>query len=281
MTDADWEPLAPDRLGQHPGEWEPAAAGSALERALANPAPKARGAVRPPPAPPPPPPPPPPAPEPSPAAAALLGDLRARLAATAPKDPLAVQLQRSLDRRARKQRAGRAPFAQQVMPASTAPRTEELPLPVVYEDRDPREDERWFHELPPDEQQRLRAAWQRQRAQLVGMAAGQQRCQWRRCAAALVVFAVTAAVGTHIAWPVTLAAGALCALFWRVRGPDRFADPLVALGCLMVPHAIAAFVHGYAEHLPRMFQDAILLVAFAAIAGFDGEIRRSGGFDAT
>jgi hypothetical protein len=107
---------------------------------------------------------------------------------------------------------------------------------------------------------------------------GQRRVANRRMVACLVAFALVVVLGSHMFWHATIGAGVVCAIWWRYAPPDRFMDPVRAIVCQFGLHGVAMFAQGATN--PAMFMDAVLLVAFAGIVGFDGEIRRTGGFDA-
>ncbi|MBX3463037.1 MAG: hypothetical protein KF830_07690 [Planctomycetes bacterium] len=267
MVDADWEPLPEAERGLHPGELGPAA--------TPRPTP---GLVRPPAAAPP-------------DAEALRAwqQLQQRVAAA----PRSTSLVAAASHRARRQAARAAPASAGGPAATASPRgatgdgPQGVPAPVpsgppdgaAVDGRDPREDQDWFRALPPAEQQRLRAVWAAQRARGEGSAASQRRLARRRAIAALAVALAVVVLGTGAAWPATLAAGALTAVLWARLGADRLRDPIVAVGALGVCHLALRFAFGPPGG--TLFLDAILMVAFAALVGFDGEMRRSGGFDAT
>lgn len=144
-------------------------------------------------------------------------------------------------------------------------------------DHDPREDEPWFHELPDVEQQRLRRVWAEKRAAAVRAASNAGRNGNERMVAAILVFVAVVLLGTGANWHATLGAGVVCGIWWRHARADRFLDPLRAFGCMTALQTLAMLVNGSTS--PTLFLDAPLLVAFAALVGFDGEMRRTGGFD--
>ncbi len=75
----------------------------------------------------------------------------------------------------------------------------------------------------------------------------------------------------------TMGAGVVCGIWWRHALADRFLDPMRAGLCMLVLQGLAMVVNGAPS--PQLFFDAPLLVSFAALVGFDGEMRRTGGFD--
>lgn len=153
----------------------------------------------------------------------------------------------------------------------------ESALPPVDDGPDPREDEPWFHELPDVEQQRLRRVWAEKRAAAVRAASNVARNGNERLVAGILVFVAVALLGTHVNWHATLGAGVVCGIWWRHARADRFLDPGRAFLCLAVLQVLAMLVAR--APAPQLFMDGVLLVAFAAIVGFDGEMRRTGGFD--
>jgi hypothetical protein len=265
MSDpSDWEPLPDDLRVAHPGEL---AAAAPVVPAPA-PVPAAPATV------------PPPAPDPE--AEAALQRLRQRLAAAPPATSFVAAVQHRELRDRRRRAAAQAPFvaaAKVVQSSLTGP--EDVPLPIELApplDRDPREDEDWFRGLPEPERQRLHATWADRRAQGDGDRRVQRRNRNRRSVAAVLIAVVVALLGSGVAWQATIGAGGLCAVWWRHVAPDRFRDPILAVTCLFVAHVVAMIAHGHMTQ--GLYMDAILQVALAAIVGFDGEIRRSGGFDA-
>lgn len=261
----DWDPL-PDVLRvAHPGEL-----GAAAVRA-ASPEPEPPTAAIP--AAPPPPP-------PDPAAAAALRDLQQRLAASKPASSWIAAVQHREQRQQRRRAAAAAPFADEAKVVhSTLRGPEDVPLTIEHEQavgHDARERERWFQALPEAEQHRLRTTWAGRQQQAVCSQMLQRRQRNRRTVAAVLIACVTVVLGTGFAWHATVGAGVLCGIWWRHVAPDRFRDPLLAAACLLAAHVLAMVVNGLP---PRdLFLDAILTMALAAVVGFDGEMRRTGGF---
>lgn len=283
MTADDWEPLPPEQLCAHPGEWTPKVAPAvvaAVPAAAAAPAPVPAPAPVAEPEPPP----------PDPAAEQALAALKQRLQAKGPAHSLIAEAQHREQRQQRRQAAARSPELQATMvhgavvdPTSSLPPATTPPPPEIeYErgltGRDPREEEWWFLELPPAERQRLQQVWAQKRLQGDASRDGQRVVGNRRTVAAVIVFTATMLLGQRVLWHATLGAGICCAIWWRHSSADRFLDPLRALLCLFVLQGLAMAVHGTTN--PTLFMDSVLLTAFAAMVGFDGEIRRTGGFDA-
>lgn len=144
-------------------------------------------------------------------------------------------------------------------------------------ERDPRETEPWFLQLPPAEQDRLRAAWRNQHERLRLDLPWRKHERNRRSTTAMAGFVVVGVLGGS---PIVLAlcAGGLCAIAWRYTRPDRFGDPFVALLCYYVVCAIAAMIHGGVS--PSLVFDSILVAAITSLLGMEGEMRASGGFAA-
>jgi hypothetical protein len=249
-----------------------------------------------------------PAPEPEdPAVLHALAALRAKIAAAPAPTSMVAEVEERHRRELRRQQRRRQPPAAELqaavvrapvvaaepaaegapavtpataVPAATlAPPTQDVATTAgaIADDRDPREDEPWFHELPDVEQQRLRRAWAEKRAAAVRAASNVARNGNERLLAGVLVFIAVMLLGTRVNWHATLGAGIVCGIWWRHARADRFLDPLRAFACMAVTQALAMLVNGSPS--PQLFMDAPLLVAFAALVGFDGEMRRTGGFD--
>ena len=268
MDSSDWEPLEPSQLGVHPGEE------AELNKAAPKPAPRRPQA-------------------PSEADTRLRADeeaeqakalheLKKRIAASADKRSLVDEIS---EREARQSRP-RGPVKQAIRDiAVRSSRTAaDVPLAVEYDEgaeaRDPREDQAWFKALPAKERERLHDSWAQKRGQAQASTAMQRRTRGRRIGSALIIFAATAVLGTPGMWPVTIAAGVLCAVVWSYISPCRYRDAITALGCFYTVSLSAWLLNSSGSLAALTFMDAILLVAFAAVAGFNAEIRRAGGFDA-
>lgn len=144
-------------------------------------------------------------------------------------------------------------------------------------DHDPREASDWFRALPETERQRLHKVWAEKRANAARAVANLAQNGNQRLVAAVVVFVAVLLLGTRVNWHATLGAGIVCGIWWRHARADRFLDPLRAGLCMLVLQGLAMVVNGVPS--PQLFLDAPLLVAFSALVGFDGEMRRTGGFD--
>lgn len=242
-----------------------------------------------------------PQPEPpeDPAALQALAALRAKLhAAPAPQSFVAAMQQR--ERREERRRHGRrrkaadpaSPSNDRPLPAFTEPAFVEPASPgpspqatpalhtasdAAPLDHDPREDCDWFRTLPEAEQRRLHEVWEQKRQHGQKSGLDQQRLGRQRFVAAQFVFLATLLLGTGVHWHATVGAGIVCGIWWKHSSADRFLDPLRAFGCQVVLQGLAMAVAG--DPSPTLFLDAPLLVAFAALVGFDGEMRRTGGFD--
>ena len=263
MTDDDWAPLSPAELCQRPGERaEPAA--SALVPSHTTTPPAAPAAA--------------PSPAEQRAAELALAALQTRLARSAPATSLVAAAAHREQKAARKQRARQhTPLGELLVHEDApAPEVEYAPGPAG---RDDREDSEWFRGLPPVEQERLRVAWAAQRARTFVATSRARRIGNRRFVASLFVFAAVAVLGTHALWHATLGAAVVTGLWWRHTAPDRFLDPVRGVACFFALQSLAMVAGGGQN--PALFMDAVFVVAFAALVGFDGEMRRSGGFDAT
>ena len=272
----DWAPLPEEKMILHPGELvesepEPQAgplAGAALsipsvyapQAVVAQPDPAADPAADP--------------------TERAVAELKARIAATAPAQSFVAEVVHRQERKERQQRAASAVRAADaaVMKGGKQPRD---PLPIEYDaglhGRDPREEEAWYKVLPAAERERLQAAWAQKRQHAVSDIATQRRYRNRRFVAALIVFATVIITGTGSQWAATAGGGICSGIWWRHARPDRILDPLRALACFFGLHMTAMAAHG--TFSPLLFMDAVLLIGFATIVGFDGEIRRTGGFD--
>lgn len=250
----DWAPLPPIAPLQHPGEQVELAPSQAVALQQQQRAEQA-------------------------AAAAALANLQARLAAARPASSwLAAAQGRSSEaadtaRRQLAQAVGGSPAV--LVPGAAKAAAAPGPDPFA----DPREQEPWFLGLPAAEQQRLRQHWLAKQELLSAQPAWQRRLQWQRLSAALVVFASLLVLGTGAVWIATLGAGVVCGLCWRHLSADRYRDPVVAVALLFAGHLVAMVGSGAEQLPPGLFLDVLLLTGMAALVGFAGEIRRSGGFD--
>jgi hypothetical protein len=269
MSEAsDWEPLPQASRWSHPGEL-----GAVPEPIVAPVQPGRLAPAKPAPVEPSP---------PDPVAEAALRILQQRLAASKPATSLIAAVQHREQRQRRRRAAAQAPFADAVKVVhSTLRGPEDVPVPsaaLAPVALDAREHEGWFQALPTGERTRLRQTWAMRQQQAGGAQAVMQRNRNRRTVAAVVIASAVVVLGTGIAWHATVGAGVLCGIWWRHVLPDRFRDPVIAFVCLLVTHLVALLANGHIS--TGLFMDAILMVAFAAVVGFDGEIQHTGGFDA-
>ena len=251
-SDQDWEPLAEAERCAHPGE---------QVQVAARPAPPA----------------PPPA---SPSAAATaaprdvaadlaLRELHNRIAKAPPSQSLVAQVMR--------REQGRAPTSKPRVAASPVPAPESSaaePWPTERQYTE-RQDEAWFAGLPAAEQQRLRLAWAQKEQRLMLDTPWRRREKNRRSASALAVFAAVAVLGGASAW-LALGAGGVCAVWWRNKRADWLTDAATAIVCFFAAHAISACVNGAVS--PSVVFDSLLVTTLSALIGYEGEMRRSGGF---
>jgi hypothetical protein len=215
-----------------------------------------------------------------PAADRLLQELKAKLQQKGPSHSLIAEVHRREHRDKRKRRAARRLADHAPVQSTLTP--QEVPLDIQFTvappEPDAREREEWFLRLPEPERERLKRVWIQQREQVDDASPVQRSNRNERLVAALIVFAAVFGAGTHDHWHATLGAGICCGIWWRYLAPDRFMDPVTAIGCFFTAHLLAWGVGG-GDPPQHMFMDALLLVSLAAVVGFHGEIRRSGGFD--
>ncbi|MBL8724164.1 MAG: hypothetical protein JNK49_08960 [Planctomycetes bacterium] len=269
MADTDdWQPLAPDQLAAHPGEFASVAPRDLRAEATGDPlaavppkaVPAAAAAPRDPAA--------------EAAAEAALAALRAKLQAAPPPRSLLAEVR---PKRRRASRVAAEPPAAAVVDA--APPALAIEYAAGADGRDPREEEGWFLALPAAEQARLRGQWGLKRELLVTDGGKQARIRRRRFGAAMVVFAGLWLLGTGAMWHVTLGAGVVTGICWGRLWPNRLRDPVVAFGCYVGVLLVAMAANAIDRLPPAMVLDSMVLVALATLVGFDGEIRRNGGFD--
>jgi hypothetical protein len=254
----DWEPLSAEDLAQRPGE-----------RAAPAPAKPAPAKIAP--------------PAPHPDAERMLQELKAKIAQAPP--PSRGLIDDVLLREQRERLQQRAADSEQLAgckPVQSTVAAKDLPLAVEFDagehGRDAREDQEWFRALPEAERKRLQQVWATKRTKGAGDHAVQRRFRNRRTAAALIVFLAVLFLGTGTQWHATVGAGICCGTWWRHVSPDRLRDPVIAFACLFVLHMLAwAVMRGAAPS--GLYLDSVLVVGFAYVVGFDGEIRRTGGFD--
>lgn len=257
---SDWEPLPEDQLLLHPGEVPFA-----------------------PPSPPPPPVPPGTplkvAPQEHPQAERMLQQLQAQLKqAPAPRSLLAEAERREQKERRKLQAVNSPQLADlHTVQAGRAPGQVQIEFDPGEHGRDDREDEAWFKSLPAAERERLQAVWSQRRVQHLGTQPAMRRSKNQRSMAAIVVATAVMLLGSGTYWHATIGAGICAGIIWRHVPPCRFRYPVIAFACLFVLQLLAWGVTG-GDPPRQLFMDGILIVALAAMVGFDGEIRRTGGF---
>lgn len=284
----DWEPLPTDHLASHPGEFAPldkvvGRAPSAPEtRAVAATEPKrspagggagvkaadsARATAAP----------------ADPAAERALQQLKARLAKAPPPTSLIAEVQRREAKQERRQRAARAPQL-----VGSAPLVVEglptVPLPVAYQQgpdgRDPREDEPWFADLPPAEQQRLHQQWALERVRFDSIGLVRRRQLLRVMVSGALVSFVFALLQVLLLGgfgyvPLLTAGGAVAAGAAQACGGGRFAFAAAGGFVYMLIMVPVILVNPYAL-------TGVMLAGYGMGAvGMEEEMRRSGGFDST
>lgn len=257
--DDDWAPLPAEKLVVRPGEVEAPAPPPAKMPRPATPRPRRR---------------------PTPEGERAFAELQQRLLAMPPSDSIVAEMQRREQREARR-RDGRARAGEQL--AATVVAVDEVvePAPELEFDEghsevDPRELEPWFQGLPETERERLRETWAAKRDRFADQKQVQRRVANRRTVAALLCFAAVFVLGSHAMWHVTFGAGIVCGIWWRHAPPDRMMDPIRAAVCMIGLQCVALLAFGAIS--PTLGFDCVLLVGMTALVGFDGEIKRSGGF---
>jgi hypothetical protein len=229
---------------------------------------------------------------PDPAAERALSALKQRLLALGPARSLIAAVQHREQRRQRQQAAAKVQSLQATLvqasaptPPPAAPTTPAAgPIPPsagatdgVAADRDARELEPWFRELPAREQHRLRAVWWEERHRHDHAWIGHRRRLQRAASYGAMVLGGLGLLqsllvgGFHTVLPLAIA-GAFAALVAEAVGGGRFAyaglGPIawfVVMGPTLMANPFAMY--------------GVLMAAygFGAI-GMDGEMRRSAGF---
>lgn len=279
MSDPDdWAPLSPEELAQHPGEARPREFGAGrAEFVLAVPAADDEPEE------------PPPVPlavprtvarSVDPAAEAALQELKRKIAQAPPAQSLVAAVQRREQREARRQQAiERSAPPPAPAPATVPPRPAEpvAAIAMTHADVDPRETEPWFHDLPPGEQERLRAVWWQQRHQFDDSGLRRQRRYARAASHGALVFLALGVLQSLLAGgfglvPAMTLGGAVAAFVAEALGGGRFlygcAGGLAWVACM----GVAVFTQPF-------LMSSLLMASFGMGAvGMEGEMRRSGGF---
>jgi len=208
-----------------------------------------------------------------------LRELKVRLTNAAPAKSLIAQVQHREQRQERRRVAAArgepslppAPLAHDIaVAAATAP-------PVVDADNDARELEPWFRELPAAERERLRAHWwsERHRNDDAGLRARRRLARAIGCGALLffVLSLPQALLGGLAVVPALVAAGAMAGGAAHLCGGGRFVYSCA--GALAFCTVMGMSV------LSPMGLSCVMLATYGmGIVGMDGEMRRSGGFEA-
>ncbi len=268
MTDADdWEPLPEAQRVAHPGEL--------LELRAAPRAPVPE--------------PPPLAPPPprDPVAEQALRYLETRIAKGKQATSLVAEVlhrERRVERRAKRQqqavaaheRAAAAVVTSQEPEAKT---TAAVEFDTRAADKDPRETEPWFADLPRPVQERLRTHWWHERHHDDDAGVRLRKRLGRALMHGAGLFLVLSVLqaplmgGFGLVPPLT-AAGALGAMVAEVCGGGRVLYAVAGAGAFTVVMGVAVFV----QPLGMM---SLMLAAYGmGTLGMDGEMRRSGGFEA-
>jgi hypothetical protein len=290
MTDDDWQPLPPEQVVAHPGEFEglakrfdapptsiapnvPAASaptGTAVETRREFPErlpikPRIEEKLPPPPA--------------NPEADRALDALRAKIAAAKPAQSIIASAQHREQKAERQQQAAAAPelAATVATIAATPPPAPAVEYAEGKDGRDPREDAEWFQALPPHERERLAGVWRAERERFAKEPDRRRRSLERAALDGAIVFFVVGVLAAFLtgAW-ATIAkmtiGGAIGALLAQMVGGGRFRYAMAGA-------AVFLCVLG-GSVLGKPFLLYLLLGATYAMGavGMDREMRRSGGF---
>jgi hypothetical protein len=244
----DWAPLPPERLGERPGDVVEVARRPA--RTAADEA----------------------------AAEQALAELQRRIAAAGPARSLVAAAARRRERGARCQaQAARVREDLQAMVVTGSPPAPRFEIDAERSDLDPRELEPWFRELPSGEQQRLHDVWAQARVAAAGTGRASRRAGRDRAIAAVVGFALIAWLGASRPRWVFVLAALLGGSWLAVSRPSRSLDAVRMMLTLAAAFGAAALL---GVSCLVVWLDVVLAIVVGALVGFDGEARRSGGFDA-
>lgn len=266
----DWAPLTPEQQALQPGELDPlrddqAPDGRVPEELLAPPAPPKLA--------------PPPRNE---RGERMLRDLQERVAKAGTGTSLVAEMQRREDRvRRKRQQASVASdqlqgqFVAGGVPAAQPPPEPEFEV-ARESDRDPREFEPWFLELPENEQERLRASWseERHRYDVTGKEA---RARVLRSAGygAAMFFANSILMifltGDPLRFLIYVPAGAIAGAVAQLAGGTRF--HFMVMGML----AFGLIEGANVLSNPFMLYGLLLSIATMGVVGMDREMRMSAG----
>jgi hypothetical protein len=269
-ADDDWAPLTPEQQALGPGELdapgEPVAPdGLVPEELLAPPAP--------------------PKPEPPPRnerGERMLRELAERCARSGTGTSLVAELQRREDRTRRKGRQAQiandqlqGQFVAGDLPAPPPPPEPEFEV-ARASDRDPREFEPWFRELPEQEQERLRASWSEERHRY-DTSGKEARARIRRAAgygagmffvnSILLIFLT----GDPLRFLIYVPVGAVVGAVAQLAGGTRFhfmVMGMLGFGLIEGRNLLSN---------PFMLYGLLLSIATMGVVGMDREMRMSAG----
>ena len=268
MSDADWEALPKELLCGNPGEFaELAKRPAPPPAATVAPAPSSSAQKT------------APAPVVDLAAERALLALQQQIAARQPSTSWVAQSLRRAARQERKEKAANTPVL-----AETLVEADHPPAQVTIDEQasnlDARELEPWFKELPQGEQERLRLRWFEERNRFANSGQVWKNRLLRAFGnGALVMGALgvmqSLLLGGFDLVPKMVAAGATAATFAELCRGDRFVYALwgglgwtVVMGPVILANPFA--------------MPGLLMAAYGMGAiGMEGEMRRSGGFDAS
>lgn len=264
---SDWDPLPPETVG-------PAAAPPTVGQASPAPAIVTVAAVvartR------------PPAATAQPLADLALTALRQRLTQAKPRDPIVAALNQSLRVAERKQRACKAAFVATAAPVRSELRDPgQVPTDAEGVERDPREKESWFRDLPGDEQERLRAKWTYDRTRFCGY---RRHCGAQRLSivgSAVLVFSIIGVLQSPILGDAAIVRmvvlGVIAGIGWSCAPMARtwlafFGVLVYLLGMLSLVMPPDTFT------LVAYFCGAWLVTNLGAVIAMEHEAKQRGGF---
>ena len=215
------------------------------------------------------------------AAERALESLKQRLhgAPAAPRDPVHAAYAHATRKAAATAALGPAsPPPRPVVPADDhTPGTAGMEYGI---DRDPREDEPWFAQLPAPEQARLRHQWHGGRHRFDDLRANYWRDVRRATWQGALVFALIAVMqapmlGTFGPFLQLLLGGALAGAIARMLGGGRFAFAGAGIAAHLL---IMGPTLGMGLFSPLGLTTILIASYGMGLLGFDREIKRSGGF---
>lgn len=272
MTDDDWQPLPPELVVGHPGEFAVVDKRQAVAAPASKPADEpaskpARQRPNTPPAP------------PDANAERALQALAAKLAAAPPARSLIACAQHRQQKVLRQQAAAAQPDLAATI-VTAAPPTEPAPV-VAYaagpNSRDEREDSEWFLALPIKERERLAAVWRAERERFTREPELRHKRLQRAAAHGACVFFIVGLLAAFLtgSWSVIAKltiAGSIAGLLAAVCGGGRIRYAIAGAATSLLVLGSAVIGNPFLLYL-------LLASAYGmAAVGMEVEMRRSGGF---